>query len=231
MSRLRPHRSLASAIALAIIPVPLAGMSMPSDAPAPMVLAWASFLGPDGVITTATPWSSGELWQPVIGDWSQVGAAMVSTRGISDSRALATVAPAGSAGRVAAIVSSLDGLAVRDAGVVTAATASGTRHALIARIGTTGALEIVLNPGRPIVIGTSSVGAVSESVVEVTLQLQGTTAVATSRPLASREPTVVVSATLTPTQLDAVAGQNGYGVYADRTTGVAFTALRVEVPA
>lgn len=231
MTRMRPHRFLASAIALVILPTPLLGLAMPSDAPAPTVLAWASFLGADGVVDTATPWTSGEPWQPVAGDWSQVGAALVSTRSAPDARALAEVPAAGSDARVAAIISSIGASTVASGGVVAAATASGARRALVARVTATGALEVTMVPGRPVVIGTSTPGAITASSVELTLRLQGATVIATSRPLSSRDPTVVVTATLTPAQSGDLAGNVGYGVYADRTTDVAFTALRVEVPA
>lgn len=231
MARPRLRRLLTSASALLIIPAPIIGIAGSSDAPAPTVLAWASFLGTDGAITATTPWSSGQLWKPVFGDWAQVGGAMVSTRNTADARALADVPAAGTSARTAAIVSSLDGFAVHDAGVIAASTAAGMRRALIARIASNGALEIVFNPGRPVVLGSSAAGAVNETTVEVTLRLQGSTAVATARPLSSRDPTVVVTATLSPTQTTDLAGNTGYGVYADLTTAVAFTAVRVEVPA
>jgi hypothetical protein len=231
MSRLRPHRASGMVAALAIIAAPIAGIAMPSSAPAPRVLAWASFLGPDGAITTTTPWSSGELWQPVSGDWAQVGHALVSTRSMPDTRVLAAVPTAGSGARVAAIVSSLDGSPVRDGGVIAASSAAGTRRALIARVTSTGALEVVYLPGRPVSLGSSAAGAVTEASIELTLQMQGSTVVATARPLWSRDPTVTVTAALSPAQVTDLVDNDGYGGYADQTTGVAITALRVEVPA
>lgn len=231
MTRLCPHHVLASAIALVIIPTPLIGLSMPSTAPAPHVLAWASFLGPDGGIDNSTPWTSGERWQPVSGDWSQVGAALVSTRSTPDARALADIAAAGSTARVAAVVTTLGGGPVRNAGVIAASTASGDRRALVGRVTSTGALEVILVPGRPVTIATSAGGALTDGSVELTLWLSGTSVVATARPLWSREPTVVVTGTLSAAQATDLAGNTGYGVYADATTEVAFSALRVEVPA
>ncbi len=231
MSSTRPHRTSSMVVALAIIAAPIAGIAMPSSAPAPRVLAWASFLGADGAVEATTTWTSGELWQPVVGTWAQLDHALVSTQSMPDARALATVPSGGSSARVAAIVSSLDGTAVRNGGVIAASAATGTRRALIATVNASGALEVIYLPGRPISLGSSATGAVTESTVELTLQLQGATAVATARPLWSRTPTVTVTATLSPAQVTDLAGNDGYGVYADRSTGVAFTALRVEVPA
>lgn len=225
------RRTSGMVVALAIIAAPIAGIAMPSSAPAPRVLAWASFLGADQAITTSTTWSSGELWQPVVGEWAQVGHALVPTRSMPHTRVLAAVPAAGSGARVAAIVSSLDGSPVRNGGVIAASSATGTRRALAAAVTATGALEVVYLPGRPVSIGSSAPGAVSEATIELTLQVQGSTVVATARPLWSRTPTVTVTGTLSPAQVTDLADNDGYGAYADQTTGVAFTALRVEVPA
>jgi hypothetical protein len=72
---------------------------------------------------------------------------------------------------------------------------------------------------------------VTEASIELTLQMQGSTVVATARPLWSRDPTVTVTAALSPAQVTDLVDNDGYGGYADQTTGVAITALRVEVPA
>lgn len=225
------RRTSGMVVALAIIAAPIAGIAMPSTAPAPRVLAWASFLGADGSITTGTAWSSGELWQPVSGDWAQVGNALVPTSSRPDARVLAAVPAAGSGERVAAIVSSLDGSPVRLGGVIAAAAATGSRRALVARVTSTGALEVVYLPGRPVTIASSAAGAVTEATIELTLQVQGAAVVATARPLWSRLPTVTVTGSLSPAQVTDLADHDGYGVYADQSTGVRFTAVRVEVPA
>lgn len=217
---------------LSISSVPISAFDEATIVPAPQVLAWASFLGPDGPLTTGTAWSAGSTWTLVVGTWAEDGDMAVPTRSLMNARLIGDVPAAGSTGRVVAIVSSTGGGNVSDAGVAAAATSSGTRSAILAVVTPDGSLTIRSVPGAPfITLATSAAGVVVEPSVEVSLQVVGATVTATARPLWSREPTVSLTATLTPATTSDVAANTGYGVVAHQTTAVAFSAVRVEVPA
>lgn len=222
-----------AAVALTVISAPLASVTLSSTAPAPQVLAWASFLDTDRTITTTTPWSSGPVWDPLVGNWAQAGNAAVTTRSSANARAVAVLPDAGSTARVVAKVSSRDGTPVHSGGVVAAAATGGTRVALAALVGTDGSLQIrrVAGGGGSTTLLASSASFVTdESAVELTLQLVDGVATATLRPLNSVTPSVVVEATLTAGQHAELVDNTGYGVLSHSTTNVALQALRVEFP-
>lgn len=223
-----------AAAALTVISAPMASVTVASAAPAPQVLAWASFLDTDRTISTATPWSSGPVWDPLVGNWAQAGNAAVTTRSTANARAVALVPEAGSTARVVARATSRDGTPVRSGGVVAAAATGGTRVALAALVGTDGSLQIRRVSGggaATTLLASSAASLVLESAVEMTLHLVDGVATATVRPLHSVTPSIVVQATLTASHSSELVGNTGYGVISHSTTNVALQAVRVEFPA
>jgi hypothetical protein len=212
----------------------ISAVSMASTAPAPQVIAWASFLGEDGPIGTTSQWSSGEAWNPLVGTWVQVNGAAVTTRSTANSRAVATLPTAGSSARVIARIASLDGNPVQSAGVVAAAGTTGTRIALACVITVGGSLEIrrVSGGGAASTLLASSGDEILISPsMEISLQIVDGIATASARSLGALLPEVVLQVALTPTQIAELSSQTAYGLFAPSTTNVAFTALRVEWPA
>jgi hypothetical protein len=217
---------------LSLTTTPLSAAAMTSTAPAPHVLAWASFLVGDGPLSSTTVWSSGEAWNPLVGNWAQVDHAAGTTRSTANARAVASVPSAGSTARVVATVASRAGAAVRAGGVVAAAATTGTRVALVAIIGTDGSLEIrrvTGGGGSSSLLAASTAEAATSAAVEISLQVLDGVATATLRPLAPGAPITVVSVVLTPAQVSELATNSAYGVMSHSTTDVALRALRVEV--
>jgi hypothetical protein len=219
---------------LTIISAPVTSMTMGSAAPAPQVIAWASFLGEDGPINSSSQWSSGEAWTPLVGNWAQVDGAAVTTRSSANARAVAAVPDAGNSARVIARVLSIDGSAVHSGGVVAAASITGTRVALAAMITPDGSLEIRRISGggaASTLIATSGVVVMISPAIEISLQIIDGLAIATAKNLSAEEPVLILEATLTPAQVSEIATNTAYGLFALSTTNLEFTAVRVEWPA
>jgi hypothetical protein len=217
--------------ALTIAVAPLAAVSQPSTAPAPRVLAWASFLGDDAELTSISTWSSGEAWYPLVGNWTQVEGAAATTRTTANARAVASLPAAGNTARVVARVMSVDGSPVQSGGVVAAASLTGTRVALIALVHTDGSLQIRRVAGggaASTVLASSAPGAIISSSVELSLQHLDGTATATATPLDAATPAVTIGVPLGASLRDEISGSAGYGIVSHSTTNVTLDAVRVE---
>lgn len=222
-------------LTLSVHSVDISVYSSPTSAPVPQVLAWVSFAGADGPISSSTTWSSGEAWAPVAGTWSQANQAAIVTPAKADARAMADVMVATDHDRVVAVMTSRSGVAAIEGGVIASSTDASTRSALIATVASSGALELRSVTGLGTVstlIASSAAGAVTGSSVEISLRISGGIATATARAVAgsSSSVPVVLFATPSASLLRDLAGQTGYGIYANSTIDLAFTAIRVEVP-
>ena len=222
-------------LALSVHSVGISVYTSPTSAPVPQVLAWVSFAGADGPISSSTLWTSGEAWSPLVGTWAQAGHAAIVSPAKANARALAHVATASDHDRIVAIMTSRTGAAAVEGGVIAASTDASTRSALIATVAATGALELRSVTGVGAIstlIASSAAGVVGGSSIEISLRLSGGIATATARSLVGGTTSSLVTLSATPSAsiLRDLAGQTGYGIYANSTIDLAFTSIRVEVP-
>jgi hypothetical protein len=221
------------AVSLSVAPAQLAAIDEATRVPAPGVLAWASFLGDDGEIESGTPWSSGATWSAIArADWTEVDDSARPARSQPHSRIIGDVVDAGSSARVVAIVGSVDGSVPVGAGLAAAASATGSRAAIVVVIDPDGRLVVRSLPSGPVAnLGVSTASAIVDAVVELSLQVIDGVAIATARPLDQRQPTVVVRVDVPGSVGGPVTANEAYGIVANSTTNVWFAAVRVEVPA
>lgn len=222
-------------LALSVHSVDISVYTSPTSAPVPQVLAWVSFAGADGPISSSTLWTSGEAWSPLVGTWAQSGHAAVVTSAKANARAMALVAAASDHERIVAVMTSRTGVTVVDGGVIASSTDATTRSALIATVAPSGALELRSVTGVGAIstlIASTAVGVISGSSIEISLRISGGVATATARSLAGGTSSSPVTLFATPSAslLRDLAGQTGYGIYANSTIDLAFTSIRVEVP-